>query len=240
MADDQSNLAANFGTFVTALAEAELDWQMIVATDDDGCRNGDIFTADTINTVDLLEAVRGPAGTFTEAGLWITRAALADVDGCNEGWRREGARTTAILVSDEAEQSPGRTADIVDEIRDLAPTAVLNAIVGDVPDGCATAEPGTGYDRAATLTGGVFLSICDADWSSYFETIAARTGSDLTDTFPLSAWPAPGTLEVRVDADLVKGWSYDSDSNAVVFEADSLPPASSDIEVSYSLAATCE
>lgn len=239
MADDQENLTENFGAFVVALAEAEMDWQLIVVTGDDGCHNGPIFDLSNINTADLLEAVRGPAGTWSEAGLTLAYTALVDRASCNATFLRDDARTTVILVSDEPEQSPRPVVESVGRIRAEAPTATLHAIAGDVPDGCVSAEPGTGYDEAAALTGGAFLSICDADWGAYFRAIAERVASDQTDTFPLSAWPDPATIDVRVEGEAAVGWTWDADQNAVVFAADHWPAPGVTVTVDYRIDAVC-
>ncbi len=240
MADDQRNLAANAASFAEALEGWSLDWQLLVATRDSGCGNG-WLDVDTISSDALLTAVGGPVGTFTEAGLTIARNAVAATDGgCNDGFLRPDSKTTIILVSDEPEQSRETPEALVDEIRDAAPSATIHSVAGDVPRGCATAAPGTGYDEAAALTGGAFLSICDADWGSYFTTIAERAASGQTDTFSLDGWPDPTTIAVTVDGGTAVGWSYDADQNAIVFEAAHLPAPGATITVTYALDATCE
>ena len=41
-----------------------------------------------------------------------------------------------------------------------------------VPDGCDSADPGFGYYEATTLTGGLFLSICNNDWGPTLTSLA--------------------------------------------------------------------
>lgn len=241
MVDNQANLAANFASFTGALESLALDWQMIVATADDGCAN-DWFDARHNQPRDLLAAVRGPVGWYTEAGLTIAAHALEKTDAgeCNAGFLRSDSKTTIILVSDEPEQSGAPAADRVGDIQDPAPTAAIHAVVGDVPGGCRTAAPGWGYDEAATLTNGAFLSICDADWGAYFATIADRVASGLTDRFALASIPDPATLAVTVDAAISSEWAYEADANVIVFDEDAWPPAGAQIIVSYELDVDCE
>lgn len=243
MTDDQANLAANFNLFVTELAEVELDWQLIVSTTDDGCHNGEMLDEDTPNPeASFLAAVNGPGVVWTEAGLTIALHALnRSVEGeCNEGFLRENAKTMIILVSDEPEQSRQGWSEQVASILAIAPTAAITSVVGDYPHGCPTAAPGAGYYEASMATGGAFLSICEADWGSYFETIATLAASGTTDTFKLSAWPETDTITVTVDDTVRSNWSYDVDLNAVVFDRTAIPDPGAHIVIDYDLLADCE
>ena len=101
------------------------------------------------------------------------------------------------------------------------------------------ADPGTGYYEASVATGGAFLSICASDWSSYFETIANMAASGLLASFHLASEPQPDTIVVQVDGSTVTDWTYDADTNSIVFGADSVPPPGSHIVVRFELAGDC-
>ena len=61
-----------------------------------------------------------------------------------------------------------------------------------------------------------------------------------TDTFALTGTPVEGLIEVRVDGTTTTvGWSYDSASNSVVFDAAYVPAPGATIELEYALAPTC-
>jgi hypothetical protein len=242
MDDDQTNLTANFAAFTTALASADMDWQMYVVTNDDGCHASRLFTAADVTVEELDRAVRAPHGVWTEAGLTLVANALAETGrgGCNEGLLRPDAKTTVIVVSDEGDQSPAPWDDMLGTILGHAPNASVHAIVGDVPWGCATAAPGTGYHEAALQTGGAFLSLCDGDWGSSFRTIAALAASGQTDTFVLDNRPDASTLAVAVDEAASSAWRYDTASNAVIFDAGAVPSPGGRIRVSYRLSSDCE
>lgn len=242
MSDDQENVADNIDILTTALSTLEIDWQLMAAIDDSGCHSGAIWNPDDVpSSTEFLSAIRGVGGNFTEAGLSISRNALEQsYGGCNDGFLREDSKTTLVLVSDEPEQSPEGYFDVVEEIQELAPTAAVDVIVGDFPEGCETAYPGDGYVQAAALTGGIFLSICDNDWGNFFDSIATQTSSGVTDTFVLANHPAPETISVTVDGAASTAWVYDEDLNAIVFEPDGIPVANAYIEVDYRFDADCD
>lgn len=241
MSDDQGNLAANVSTFAAALESWDLDWQLMVVTADDGCHNGDIFTPLTTDLDrDFLAAVRGGGGRWTEAGLTISAHAMAEAEGCNAGFLREDSKVQLLLVSDEPEQSSQTWSSLVSEIQTTAPNAAISVICGDLPRGCSTAMPGTGYHEAAAATGGLILSICEADWASQLELVAELSATGQTDTFVLEGTPDPDTLLVVVDGAVRSDWTYDAVENAVVFPHSAMPPVLSRIEISYALDGDCD
>ncbi len=244
MLDDQERLRANFTRFVGILEELDLDWQIMVVTDETGCHNESIIDADTADASGVFSrAVDGPYGRWTEAGLSLVTQALENTEpgGCNEGFLRTDAKTTAVMVSDEIEQSRQNWDVYVGRMRGYAPSIGITSIVGDIPAGCATADPGTGYVEASLATGGAFLSICNEDWSSYFETIASLSALGQTDTFVLSSEPDPATLVVKVDGVLsTTGWTYDATWNAIKFDPRSIPEPGVQVQAWYDIEADCE
>jgi len=243
MNNDKAIITANFESFAARLESLDVDWQVGVAIRDNGCFARGILTPDTPSIIETFtDAVDGWGGDSTEAGFAITRSALYETgaSGCNAGFVREGSKTTIILVSDEVEQSGISPASYVDDIRAVAPTATVTSIVGDYPNGCATADPGIGYYDATVATGGAFLSICASDWSPYFETIATMTASGLLDSFALTSVPDPATISVMVDdVPQALGWSYDASANAIVFEDAYVPEPGGHIVVDFMLAGDC-
>jgi hypothetical protein len=145
-----------------------------------------------------------------------------------------------VLVSDEHEQSRQLWPEYVTQMQAISPNVGITAIVGDEPDGCATAEAGTGYTEAALYTGGAVLSICADDWSGYFETIGALSALGQTDTFVLTSIPDPSTIRVIVDGAPSTDWTYDATWNAIVFNAGAVPAPGVEIKASYDILADCE
>lgn len=242
MRNNKRILSNNFENFASRLDSLDLEWQVGVVTRDTGCFNHGILTRDTPSLVEAFtDAVDELGGDYTEAGLTLAERALTEsYGGCNDGFLRSDAKTTLILVSDEPEQSPSPWDHYVNQIRELAPSATITAIVGDVPDGCATAEPGSGYYEASVATGGAFMSICAADWSPYFDTIATMTASGTTDTFVLTSLPDPATITVTVDDVPSTDWTYDATLNAILFAEGAVPEPGAHIQVSFELTGDCE
>lgn len=247
MADDQDNMVANFSAFVEMLRLLDLDWQIIISTRDTGCSNTGILTPDTPNLESaFLEGVHGAGGRYTESGLVVASEGMKHTapGECNDGFVRENSKTSIVLVSDEPDQSPGSYRDYVETMLDHAPSAAITAIVGDMPDGCVSdvgsADPGYGYYEAAIATHGAFLSICEGDWTTYFEAIATLSATGKTDRFGLSTPPDPTTIVVMVDGEVVlSGWTYDSEGQAIVFDEASVPESGAHIQVDYDLLGDC-
>lgn len=251
MWNDADNLSNNFNDFLVAMDEIAADWQVGVVTEDSGCINGGILTEDTVNIESKFRsAVFGPHQDYTEAGLYIASMALKDAalnGGCNDGFLREDSRLSIVLISDEPDQSPRGSDEWKNELMGKSEGVRISAVAGDVPGGCASADEGWGYYEAAIETNGYFLSICSVDWGRNLELIAALAGEP-TDTFPLSHNPDEETLQVRQQdsppygawAKLDAGWTYDPAQNAIVFDADHLPPPNARIEAEYVAPLDCE
>lgn len=247
MGDDQQNMIDNFSGFVDTLQLLDLDWQIMISTRDSGCSNTGILTPESANLESaVLDGIAGEGGRYTEAGLAVADAALqrTGAGDCNAGFLREDSKTSIVLVSDEPDQSPGSYATYVNDILTRAPNASITAIVGPVPDGCAngseTAEAGHGYYEAAIATHGAFLSICEQDWSTYFDAIATLSSTGQTDRFGLSTPPDPSTIVVYVDnVALTSGWTYDEAGQAIVFDAATLPEPGAHIVVDYAIPTDC-
>ncbi|MEE2830429.1 MAG: hypothetical protein VX498_14670 [Myxococcota bacterium] len=114
----------------------------------------------------------------------------------------------------------------------------------DDPDGCLHgglegegslengALRGDGYIEASIATGGTVQSICSEDWTETLGRLGL-TSAGLSDRFPLSDVPVPGSIVVRVSGSQVEGWSYDSVLASVVFEITGIPEAGEEVVVTY-------
>ena len=242
MSDDAASLANNFMSFADVLDEADVDWQVGVATQDSGCINSSLVTPETPDPGSAIGTrALGPGGAYTEALLTVSRNALEAASGCNLGLLREDSKTLVLLVSDEPEQSRETWSDLVVDILAAAPSATVNAVAGPVPGGCRGAAPGTGYQEAVAWTGGYFLSICESDWASHLEIVAGVALDPRTDTFVLQHVPDVDTLEVWVSGmEWTNGWYFDQGVNAVVFEEGWWPETGKRIEVRYLLPSDCD
>ena len=223
MGDDKIRLEVAAETFMADLSMTAADYQVMVVTGDLGCHNGTIITGSTADPVNsFVDALDGQPGGFTEAGLSVVLSALSESGpgGCNAGFLRDDVPLSLILVSDEPEQSPNGWEKTLAEVLAVAPEAIVSAIAGDYPSGCDTADAGFGYFEAVEATGGVYLSICAEDWSPHLESISevsTQIDGEITDTFLLADYPEPETIVVEVNESVVSDWTYDPQSNAIIF-----------------------
>ncbi|MBN2798615.1 MAG: choice-of-anchor D domain-containing protein [Deltaproteobacteria bacterium] len=254
MDDDNALVVANFSTFVNTLTTLDADYHVAVVVDDDGCVRGgsnyidaSFSSSDAEATFSTMADILGNYGSYTEAGYTLAERGLQAANigpgGCNEGMYRDEAFLSLVHVSDEVEQS-SRTysyyVSLFQAMKANPDDVVINAVAGDYPGGCGSADPGTGYYEGTVATGGLFLSLCTTDWGTHLESLAARSVA-LRSSFRLSSAPVPQTLEVKVNGTITtSGWRYNAATNAVVFERDHIPAGGSSIDVAYHLMPRCD
>lgn len=248
MADDAEALADNFTAFIELITTVTSAWSVAVVTNDDGCFDTWIDERTPNYEAEFAYAVKirtGPGawepmgeGADTERLLTVARNALVDgAKDCNAGFVRENVTTHVVLVSDEREQSAETPDALVSQMQSVAPRLVVSAVAGDMPAGCETADPGTGYDEAVALTGGAFLSICGA-WGSHVEDLAA-VSLDNAYRFGLVGVPVAETITVTVEgAEIPSGWSYDEANNELVMAAPL--PIGALVVVTYAESTDCQ
>jgi hypothetical protein len=150
------------------------------------------------------------------------------------GW--EDSKLSLVAINRDTEQSGGHYSQYVEQAQALKSDpekVVFHAIAGPYPSGCGVAEPFTSFKEAVDETGGVFLTICDIDWTSNMEQLAAAT-LDGADFFPLTGSPLVSTIAVSLDdIPTSTGWEYDESLNAIVFAEDTYPRAGTIVEIYY-------
>lgn len=236
MQDNRRKLSEQSVAFMDHLGELELDWQIAVVTRSHGCANAVLSREAGHSAADFDSILQGPFDGSTEKGLYVMEQAMAETGGggCNEGLLREEGRAALIMVSDEPDQSPETWDTHLLEILGHANGAMIASIVGDLPDGCSTAEPGTGYAEAAIATGGMLLSICEDEWSSYLEDFTTLVSQEPSGTFLLTYEPETDSLIVSVNGVAsTSGWTYDAALNAVVFDEGQWPAGGDEIVLDY-------
>ena len=252
MAEELAEMGAQIEAFTARLEEGDADWQMVAVTGPTGCNQGGIFTPDTPDLAAAFGAgIATPPGEdeVDEWGLHNTTTALENTDEgeCNAGLLRENANVQVIVLSDEADHSPGwdlgdagYQAAYVARMREAVGTGgsfSLSAVTGDDPTGCvaasgATAERGAGYLEAAAATDGSFVSIC-GEWAGGLALIAESAASQRT--FTLSTDPLPETLSVAVNREVRTTWSFDPSTRSLHFSANG-PRAGDVVSIRYEAA----
>lgn len=187
---------------------------------------------------------------------------LSGAGGFNEGFFREDAKLVLIFVSDEDDCSdegnplPGENQEecytmkaqlrpvfeYVSDFRALKnrdEDVVLSAIVGlgndDASDECQkSTSTAYRYLEAVDDFGGVAGDICQTEFSEILNELGLN--AVLRTRFILARTPELSSLEVMVnDQELGAnaGWTYDEESNAIVFDVDSIPPLDATVLVRY-------
>jgi len=207
--DNVAILQQTIKNLFPALDAAAFDWQVLAVVRDDGCTVVrpwvDPTTADPVALFTALTPYGGAEPSYAEQGFTLALAALdhTGTAGCNDGLLRTGAPLHVVGFSDEGDQSPGTTDDALTALRafvDRDDLLVVHAIGGDVPTGCGSATPYTGFYEATVETGGSFSSICSTDRAAWFTRMADRVAANrLTTDYPLSATPVAGTVALSID-----------------------------------------
>lgn len=242
MDEEQLQLASHAATFITFLSTAPVDFQLGVTTTDasgGGQLLGPMLATDNPDLTDafVAQVTSVGDGDRTEVGF------EAAVGAAQSGQLRPRADLEVVFFTDEDDQSSFSPVDFVDAI-DTAHSngaVVVNAITGDLPDGCASiaaaADPAPRYVKAQEQTGGLRESICSYDYDAMLERMALKV-LGLEVRFYLAKLPELATMEVRVDGALVHrrdrhGWRYDAGDNSIVFDGFAVPPPGAGIEVAY-------
>ena len=168
---------------------------------------------------------------------------------------RPDAQLVILYVSDEAAQeikdascSAGDTTCIQGVIQ---PTVNLlmgisnpegagtaHAIIGPPPDGCSSADLGTGYVEIANATSGQIGSVCQTDLGPtmqiIIEDIVASSSPVVLHHFPISVSVAVAKDGVALERSREDGFDYRSSANTIVFvQQDFDPLHPSEVLVSY-------
>jgi hypothetical protein len=246
MREEQINIATHASDFIFALDNLAADYQIAVITTDNSSFVGPVITnLSPTRAVDLSnQIVVGTTGAAYEQGLAYAKYATSlggDATVAN-GFIRNNSLLNIIFVSDEDDFSIGTAASYITHFQGLKvdpDQVMLHAVAGDVPGGCGTARPGLRYVEASIGTGGFFYSICSADWGSNLQSLANGATTSRV-TFPLTATPLDSTVRVRVGGiEWLADWVYDAVQNVIIFDANSIPPAGSNIEAEYGIYGDC-
>jgi hypothetical protein len=186
-------------------------------------------------------------GAGTEAGL--DRLMIAQeptntgIGQCNEGVFRPGHRRFLVPISDSPDKSEFTSRHYAETWRPpgdpdpLFPR--LHAIVGPYPDGCPTAQVGSGYLYVASHTLGAWHPICDDAWGG--ELIAPSFGPVGYATFPLTRTPVAESVELWLHGSVpAGGWNYGKESNSVYVQDRIAPPYGTELEIRYAVQPDCE
>lgn len=237
-------LQASAADLLGTLDELDLDWHLgVVDGDAEGPFAGWLLGSPYV----LTSAHPDPLGAFAERlprdresgeqGLAAATLALrgAGASGPNSGFLRPGAQLSVIIVSDADDASVDPEGPPLDSLLAEVETraGVVSALVGDVPDGCTSAngsaQPGLRYAEAVEATGGRLDSICSATFSDALADLGAGSFA-LPDRFELRT-PDAENVTVLVDGEPTQAFRV----HGAVLVFDTPPPSGALIEVRYTV-----
>lgn len=217
--------------------------------------NPKILTPTTPNVAQkFADKVRvGTDGSGTETGLAPSVAALtpplsvAD----NAGFLRQDANLAAIVVTDAPDQSNQSATYYVNSLLNIkgfnkANMFTFNAIAGfasTAPSGCAGYDTGPDdgtYAAVVNQTNGIKAEICTQNWATALQGLG-QTAFGFRTTFFLNAVPDVGQgITVTLDGVNVPpttsgttNWTYDSATNAIVFDPSKAPGPGQNLTITY-------
>jgi hypothetical protein len=270
MSTEIGELARSFQTFINAIVDLELDFQIgVITTDmDDPAHQGRIvgplITVDTVNPVAAFTSLTslGTDGSGSERGFDAAHAALTPplAQGDNAGFLRTDANLAVVVVSDEDDDSSLRAAAFGNWLETLKPNAGMTSFSGLVgPDGGSTAFPvpacdlfggasadhAPWYHDAITATGGVWGDICRFDIHPFLQFLS-YVAAGLQFQFDLAYTPSVvSEIEVLIDGlaapyGLQDGWTYDPGRNRVELHGNAVPAPGASVQIRYPYQTTCE
>jgi len=252
MSDELTRIAANFEAFIAKFVELKLDYHIAVVTtdmndpNDSGRFQGPVITASTPDPITEFtnQVDQGSTGSADEQGFAAVRTALTLPE--NSEFLREDAALSVIVVSDEDDSSSIGTSTFVDFLLDLKKDPEMVRFNGffDVLPFDFFGMLGK-YIDAVEATEGFYENIQTADFTRALEELSF-TSAGLTVIFYLEEEPETlANMTVTVDgeevvSDAENGWTYDPETNAIIFHGDAVPGPDESVVVSYSTAISCD
>lgn len=194
----------------------------------------------------MLTTLKSPLNTdFYRPDAFLAIVILSDEDDFSSPTRAEGASDHNYNYADLVPVD-----QVVSEL-----DAITSSVPGDrrynvsaitVKDEACRAQHyqettatliGKRYIELAGKTNGTLGSVCDTSFADSLAFIQQRI-VELTTQFKLDRLPKVETIVVQVDGNLVpndstNGWTYSSDSNAIIFHGNAVPSASANLRVTY-------
>ena len=242
----QQNLSNNTSVFLNVFMASGADFHMgVISTT---WYNFSTFVDNsTVNAAGILsnQLMMGITGSGHETGIEMAELALT-VGNARPGgdFFREDATLVVIFVSDEMDHSAGTLNNYIAFFDNLKPAGsfIPIGVIGDIPNGCTiqwhngmrAADPGYGYWELIDNYGGQWYSICASDWGVQMQQIANEISNRRS--FELSKPdPIETTIEVKVNGQITTEWTYDSQSNSVLFNEGHVPIEGQTITIDYAV-----
>ncbi len=249
MGDEQAALAYNFDVFIRDFISKDVDFKMAITTTDgrDGLNGVMINPADSLTSIkakedeaqfisDFANFIQvGTNGYWRETGL---KTGDAFLNMHAENFLRRDAFLIVVMISDEEDQSELTVPEFVTKFqahKDNPGLVKLYSIVNTNLSEHIVYDKYVGkrYMQASEQTSGLVADIKD-DFYGILQDMGG-TIVDLTDSFALSQIPFEiQDVTVSVNGvEQIDGWIFNTTSNVVKFDEDSLPAINATIEIEY-------
>ena len=162
----------------------------------------------------------------------------------DEGLEWEESKLNLIAINDDQDQSANNYLSYLNTwyaLKSRNEDIQVHGIAGtgQTSQSCYAVYFG-GYWDAVTATGGQELDVCAQDWTSHMQALGEAVLGENNPTFELEGTPSVSTIEVRVDGVLTpNGWTYDSETNAVIFDEDRFPHEGATLTIYYLYTPDC-
>ncbi len=266
----QSQLGARMVNLLNDIENT--NWQITVVTTDNPCLRETSGT-NKVNRVDRSQFENNQAqaildyqdliqikdtGNPVERGIKMSVEALTN--GCeapgatypsptlDQDWKRAGAKTAVLIVTDEkncgsgalgeartednpngangCDGSPWQNSTYLTENADIPDdTAVYGLFLLEDNPACEdsggyTDQYPSEYIKLVEDTGGQYTEICQSDYSELLSIISQDVKDTITLRFPLNFEPDINSISVTVDGvEVTEDWQYDSEDNLITISA---------------------
>ena len=254
MSPYQEAIATNFAAFMTYANAQQVDYHIAVTTTDvgSGTEQGRfvpldnpglrVLTPETPN-VDAAFADNINVGThaFDEQGFEGAYLALNPnmLQSHNQGFLRDDALLSIIVVSDEPDQSPQSVSFYYNYFINIKGARRANLFSWS----SIVETDSAAYIDMAKRTGGIVSDINTDNWARDLEELGALAFGYKNRFFLTSTPERAQDIEVYIDEERVnqqdgtiRNWSYDAQGNSVEFSIVAIPEPGSTVEVRYKVA----
>lgn len=247
----QNQLASQISSFLNVLENIDADYHIGVITTDseffvqyDSLEWVDNSYPDPENwMISVINSI-GVGGSAFEMGIMQAYLALSSHASPGSLFWRGDSILSIIYVSDEPDGSPNGYSHYFSFFDNLKPIDYHKqyAVIGDFPSGCSYVSPignrnvffGAGYYDMALRYGGDWYSICSTDWGLQLQDLANNLAT--RNKFQLAEPdPVESSIVVKVNGQVVVGWTYDHADNSVVFNSDTVPLEGQTITIEYAV-----
>lgn len=257
MGQEHTKIANKLPDLISQFAGA--NWRIrIVSTDaSEACNQFALINSDAVNPTQIFSSYvsqLGTSGSGNERGVFKANVGITCAQ---DPWIRDASNLAILIVSDEDNCANGTctSGDIRDNpdelkrimagplgnsstLRQFGTEARIYGIYSVPGIACPDAYyVGNVYYQLIQDSGGYSGSICDADYTSTFQTISQDMKSQLKSTFKLQNVPDVSSLTVKVNnVDWTLGVDYNIAGDTLEFI--NVPDINASIEASYSYNST--